>query len=237
MSDLAAAAGRRLRRESSDIANALSVYRAAALSGKAPSRLAAHPKPLRRGDKGRGAAILSGRFQLVGEMLETEPGESVWDKPAPSRRFAEALHRFGWLNDLLSIGDPEAAAAAQALVDEWIERFGGWNWFSWEPRVLEGRLSAWLLAHEVLFAGDEEAVPRLRAAYRQARRLARAMGVVDADRVRLDAAISLALAALCLDPPKAVTVKAGQALSAALETQILADGGKPEVTTETLDAD
>lgn len=225
MSDLAAAAGRRLRRESSDIANALSVYRAAALSGKAPSVLAAHPKPLRRGDKGRGAAILSGRFHLVGESLETEPGESVWDKPAPSRRFAEALHRFGWLNDLLSVGDPEAVQAAQALVDEWIERFGGWNWFSWEPRVLEGRLSAWLLAHEALFTEHDDAAPRLRSAYRQARRLCRAMGVVEADRTRLDAAISLALAALCLELPKPMAVRTGQALSAALDAQILADGG------------
>lgn len=225
MSDLAAAAGRRLRRESSDIANALSVYRATALSGRAPEALAAHPKALRRGDKARGVAILSGRFHLVGETLEAEPGESVWDKPAPSRRFAEALHRFGWLRDLLAVGDPEAVSAARALVDEWIERFGGWNWFSWEPRVLEGRLSAWLLAPDALFDDAEDAGPRLRSTARQARRLCRAMGVVDPDRTRLDAAISLALAALCLDLPKPLAVKAGAALTDALQSQILADGG------------
>ncbi len=233
MSDLAAAAGRRLRRESSDVANALSVYRAAALSGRTPDALAARPRPMRRGDKARGVAILSGRFHLVGETLEIQPGESVWDQPAPSRRFAEALHRFGWLRDLLSVGDPEAVAAAQMLVDEWIERFGGWNWFSWEPRVLEGRLSAWLLAPEALFDDAEEAGPRLRSTVRQARRLCRAMGVVDPDRARLDAAISLALAALCLDLPKPLSVRAGAALTEALEAQILADGGHISRSPET----
>lgn len=237
MSDLAGALGRRLRRESSDIANALAVYRAPSLSGRTPDALKARPDPLRRGDKARGAAILSGRFQLVGETLETEPGESVWDKPAPSRRFAEALHRFGWLRDLLSVGDPEAVSAAQALVDDWIERFGGWNWFSWEPRVLEGRISAWLLAHDALFA-DEEAGPRLRSAARQTRRLARAMSVVDPDRTRLDAAITLALAALCLDAPKPVAARAGTELSAALKAQVLADGGhvsrRPETAADIL---
>jgi len=233
MSDLAAAAGRRLRRESSDIANALSVYRAAALSGRTPETLSARPKSLRRGDKARGAAILSGRFHLVGETLETEPGESIWDKPAPSRRFAEALHRFGWLRDLLSVGDPEAVSAAQALTDEWIERFGGWNWFSWESCVLQGRLSAWLLAPDALFDGSEDAAPRLRSAARQTRRLCRSLGVVDPDRTRLDAAISLALATLCLGLPKPLAVKAGAALTEALESQILADGGHVSRSPET----
>ncbi|MFW6412809.1 MAG: heparinase II/III family protein [Oceanicaulis sp.] len=222
--DLAAAAARRIRRESSDIANALAVYRLPALAGRTPDKLAATPRPLSRGDKANGAAILAGRFSLVGETLEVSAGESVWDKPAPSRRFAEALHRFCWLNDLLAVGDADAAETARALVDDWIDRFGGWNWFSWEPRVLEGRLHAWLLAGETLTGGDDGA-RRLRALARQARRLARAMPVVEPDRTRLDACISLAMAVLCLGLPAKTAVKAGEDLAAALDAQILADGG------------
>ncbi|XBQ17522.1 MAG: heparinase II/III family protein [Oceanicaulis sp.] len=235
--DLAAAAARRIRRESSDIANALAVYRMPALSGPAPDALAATPEPLIKGDKARGAAILAGRFALCGESLQVEPGESVWDRPAPSRRFAETLHRFGWLADLLALDDPEATERARALVDDWIDRFGGWNWFSWEPRVLEGRVRAWLLAGEALFSGEDGPV-RLRALARQSRRLARALPVVEPDRTRLDAAISLALAVLCLGLPPRTAVKAGAQLAAALDAQILPDGGhvsrNPEAAAEIL---
>ena len=224
LSDLAGAAARRLRREASDLANALAVYRAPSLAGKAPERLAVTPRALTRGDKARGAAILAGRFTLAGETLETPIGESVWDRPAPSRRFAEALHRFAWLEDLLALDEDEARQAATALVDDWIDRFGRWNWFSWEPRILEGRVRAWTLAGDALFAG-EDGPARLKVLSRQTRRLARAFPVIEPDRTRLEAAISLALAMLALDMGGAGAARVGEALEAALKTQILPDGG------------
>jgi uncharacterized heparinase superfamily protein len=189
--DLAGAAARRLRRESSDIANALAFYRLPALSGRAPASLSVAPNALRKGDKGRGAALLSGRFTLAGETLETPAGESVWDLTAPSRRFAAALHRFDWLTDLLAVDDAEARLLATVLVDDWIERFGRWNWFSWSPTILEGRVRAWLFAHAALLDGDG-APRRLATLARQTRRLSRALGVIEPGRPRLDASITLA---------------------------------------------
>lgn len=237
LSDLTGAAARRLRRESSDLANALAIYRLPSLSGRTPDTLSVTPKPLRKGDKARGAAILSGRFTLVGETLEVAPGESVWDRPAPSRRFAERLHRFTWLCDLLAVDDAEASSAARALVDDWIERFGRWNWFSWEPRVLEGRVRAWLLAGPVLF-GAEDGPERLRILTRQTRRLDRALPVTEPDRTRLDAAITLALSMLSLDMGGTRAARAGEALEAVLKAQILPDGGhisrNPEAAADTL---
>lgn len=222
--DLAGAAARRLRRESSDIANALAFYRLPALSGRAPQGLATPPHALRKGDKGRGAALLSGRFTLAGETLETPPGESVWDLTAPSRRFAAALHRFDWLADLLAVDDAEARQLAMVLVDDWIERFGRWNWFSWSPPVLEGRIRAWLFAHAVLLSG-EGADRRLATLARQTRRLSRALGVVAPGRPRLDAAITLALAVLALDLGGPMASRTGRALDRELQAQILPDGG------------
>ena len=235
--DLTGAAARRLRRESSDLANALALYRLPSLAGKTPDRLAVRPADLNRGDKARGAAILAGRFTLVGETLQVEPGESIWDRPAPSRRFAESLHRFSWLADLLAVEDGEAQDAARVLVDDWIARFGRWNWFSWEPRILEGRIRAWLLAGDALF--DQEAGPaRLRIVTRQTRRLARAFPVIEPDRTRLEAAISLAMAMVCLDMSGAAAARAGAALETALKAQILPDGGhvsrNPQAAAETL---
>jgi uncharacterized heparinase superfamily protein len=224
LSDVVGAGARRLRREASDLANAIALYRVPALSGKAPQALSVIPASLSRGDKARGAAILSGRFVLVGETLELAPGDSVWESRAPSRRFAEALHGFDWLADLLAVDDPEARALAGALVDDWIARFGRWNWFSWEPRVLERRLRAWLLSGEVVFSGDD-APARLHALGRQTRRLARALAVIEPDHSALDAAITLALAMVALDMGGAPAARAGAALEAALKAQILADGG------------
>jgi len=59
LSDLTAAAARRLRRESSDLANALAIYRLPSLSGRTPEALAVTPAPLRKGDKAKGAALMA----------------------------------------------------------------------------------------------------------------------------------------------------------------------------------
>jgi len=90
--DIAAALARRTQRDISDFANAFGPYRALTLGGRAPQGLLVTPRPLRRGDKARGAAMLAGRFALAGETLAVPVGDSPWDLTAPSRRFAEALH-------------------------------------------------------------------------------------------------------------------------------------------------
>ncbi|MCC5996935.1 MAG: heparinase II/III family protein [Oceanicaulis sp.] len=222
--DLAAALGRRARREASDFANAFAPYRAVALSGRAPQALAVTPRALRRGDKARGAAMLAGRFVLAGETLEAAPGDSPWDLPAPSRRFAEALHGFAWLQDLLAVDEADARAAARTLTDDWIARFGAWNFVSWEPGVLAARVRAWTLAGPAVLTGDEGPA-RLKSLARQCRRLSRALPVAPADRTRLEMALSLALAAVCLDLPGRLQARAGAALEAVLKAQILPDGG------------
>ena len=51
LSDLTGAAARRLRRESSDLANALAIYRLPSLSGRTPEALAVTPAPLRKGGR------------------------------------------------------------------------------------------------------------------------------------------------------------------------------------------
>jgi len=222
--DIATALARRTRREISDFANAFGPYRALTLGGQPPQSVVVTPRPLRRGDKARGAAMLAGRFALAGETLAVPLGDSPWDLTAPSRRFAEALHGFDWLADLLAVDEPDARAAACTLVDDWIARFGAWNFFSWGPGVLATRMRAWTLAGPALLTGDD-APPRIASLGRQARRLARALSVTPADRTRLDAAISLALAAVCLDLPGSLKTRAGAALETALKSQILPDGG------------
>ena len=120
--ELAKALIRHTRRELSDFANAAPPYRVIALAGPAPDGLGFEPRRLRTGDAARGASLLSGRYMLAGETLQVAPGDSVWTRPAPSRRFAAALHGFDWLKDLMAVSDAEARAAAWQLTDDWIDQ-------------------------------------------------------------------------------------------------------------------
>jgi uncharacterized heparinase superfamily protein len=152
--------------------------------------------------------------------------DSVWDRTAPSKRFAESLHRFDWLADLLAVEDPEAPLMARRLADDWLTRFGKWNWFSWEPHILEGRLWAWMMASETLFSADDENTPkRLKSAVRQTLRLSRCLSLMPQDKARLFAAITLRLAMLTLDLPAGLQARSQAALDAELTAQLLPDGG------------
>lgn len=236
--EMAGAVVRLVRREASDFANAVPLYRMAVLSGQSPDRLLIEPKRLSSGNKAAGAAILAGRFTLAGDTLQVAPGDSIWARPAPSRRFAAGLHGFDWLKDLSSVEDPEAGLMARTLTDDWLEQFGQWNWFAWSPSVTARRLDAWLWAGNLLFESDEPSLitARLNAASRMARRLRRALPLMARDRERLQGAITLCLAAICLESGDSILREADTLLAAALKTQILPDGGhvsrNPETASE-----
>lgn len=224
--DIAAALALRGRREMSDLLNAAPPYRMMTQSQRPPAALAVRPRALIKGDKAYGAALLGGRFALAGEMLEVSETDSVWDCTAPSKRFAERLHRFDWLWDLLAVEDPEAQTLARSLIDDWLARFGKWNWFSWEPHILEGRLWAWMLASDTVFGEDDPQTPnRLKSAVRQCLRLSRCLALMPRDKTRLFAAITQRLAMICLDMPAALQTKAQSALDRELIAQVLPDGG------------
>ena len=238
--ELAKALVRLARRELSDFANAAPPWRMLVLSGPAPSAIQTELERLRQGDPARGAALLSHRFTLAGDTLQLAPGDSIWARPAPSRRFAAALHGFDWLTDLLSVKDAEARQFARTLTDDWIEQFGHWNWFAWSPTVTARRLRAWLAAGPDLLADDDAAAEarRLRALGRMVRRLRRALPLMENNRDRLQAVTSLALAAVSLDVDAGVLKDANAALGAVLKSQILPDGGhvsrNPQAAAETL---
>ena len=109
------------------------------LSHPQPEGLAAQPRDLRPADEEAGRRILAGGFVFGGETLAVGPRGDPWDRAAPSRRFAVALHRFGWLRDLTAHGDPGAWEALR-LTLAWRRLFGRWNRFSWDAPVLERRV-------------------------------------------------------------------------------------------------
>jgi uncharacterized heparinase superfamily protein len=126
------------RRQAGAEWRASSLHRAL-LAGPKPDGLGATPRDLRPADPENGRHILAGALVFGGEALTTGPRGDPWDRVSPSRRFAVALHRFGWLRDLLALGEPGAAEGLR-LTLEWRRHFGRWNAFSWSPEVLERRV-------------------------------------------------------------------------------------------------
>jgi uncharacterized heparinase superfamily protein len=109
------------------------------LSRPAPEGLRASPKDLRPASRENGARILAGGFLFAGETLASGVRGDPWDRPCPSRRFAEALHGFSWLKDLALAGEPGAWEGLR-LTLAWRRLFRRWSAFAWDPVVLERRV-------------------------------------------------------------------------------------------------
>lgn len=208
--------------------------------------LAAHPRPngfgwqprdFRPADPERGRAILAGGFVLAGATLAVGVRGDPWDRPCPTRAFAEALHRFDWLPGLIAAG-PDGAAEALRLVLDWRRVFGKWNAFSWAPEIMARRVFNLACAGPLLAARASEAETANLAAdlARQARDLlGPGNGASAAAR-----AVCAAVAAASLRGPagRRLLDRALVRLSRALEATVAADGGhasrRPDLALELL---
>lgn len=104
-----------------------------------PDGLSVQPRDRRPADPKSGDQLLAGSFEFAGGALHAGPQGDPWDRPSPSLRFALALHRFGWLRDLLGRGEAGASEALRLTLD-WSRLFGTWSAFAWRPDVLERRV-------------------------------------------------------------------------------------------------
>lgn len=185
---------------------------------------ALRPRDSRPADPARGRQILAGTFRLGGATLELGPEGDPFDRPSPTRPFAVALHRFGWLPDLVAAGD-DGVRRALALQADWRRSFGRWNGFSWSGETLERRVFNLACAASVLAgpAADAEITQLAEDLARQARHLlditrdpARA-----AERAAVAALAGCALAETAGDK---LTNEAMHRLERLLPKAVLADG-------------
>jgi len=103
----------------------------------------------------KGRQLVSGHVLMAGHRIEIEDN-SVWDVPAPSPRFTNALHGFGWMDDLAALGDRPAQDTAQDWTFEWIERYGRGRGPGWTPDLTGRRLIRWINHAVLLCAGQNE---------------------------------------------------------------------------------
>jgi len=190
-----------------------------------PEGVACAPLDLRPADPEAGRRLLAGRFQLGGQVVDVGATGDPWDRPSPSRRFAEVLHRMDWLRDLTSIG-PDGAIAGLRLVLDWSRVFGRWNSFSWRPDILERRVFNLACAADVLCAraSDAERARILADLARQARQL---LSTIDSPvrATERAAVVAVAGAALSGKAGDRLLAAALRQLARALPATVLADGG------------
>ena len=121
--------------------NRLAARRAAL--GRSSTAFIAQPEPRTIGSFARGKQLSAGNFLLAGHLLQ-RPDTSMWDLPTPEHAFAQALHGFGWLDDLVAAGDVPERDCAQQWLWAWIDRFGNGQGPGWSPDLAGRRLIRWI---------------------------------------------------------------------------------------------
>ena len=189
-------------------------------------RLLIAPQDLRTADATVASEIYSGRFAFAGKVVVCD-GRSIFEMTPPSDEWAAHLLGFGWLRHLRAAESGIARANARALVDEWIALQGSWHPVGWRPDVLSRRIISWLSqAPLVLQDADVRFYRRFqRSLIRQIRYLRHTAGDAHRGVARMQAAVALSYAALCIAGQARHIKSATARLKTEIERQILPDGG------------
>jgi uncharacterized heparinase superfamily protein len=193
--------------------------------GKA-DRLVIAPQDLRTTDATRASEIYSGRFVFAGKVVICD-SRSPFEIAPPSEDWAVALLGFSWLRHLRAAESGITRANARALVDEWISLNSSQDAIAWRSDVVARRVISWLCqAPLVLDDSDVRFYRRfLRSLSRQVRYLRFTLSDARDGVPRLQAAIALAYAALCMAGQQPRIKVATKRLADELVRQILPDGG------------
>lgn len=222
--DALAAAGVRMRRQADYEWWGTPFHEAAKRRIKARA-LAGTPRDFRSVDRERGLDVLEGRFVLAGAALDLGGAGDPWNRASPTRRFAEDLHRFRWMRDLLSAGEPGAREALRLTLG-WEQAFGRWSLFSWAGPILAPRVYAVACgARRMAAAADADArMELLNSLVRQADHLSR---LKEGPALAAEQACAAAVGALAVEGGAAerIGARALQRLGRALDATVLPDGG------------
>jgi len=189
-------------------------------------RLIIAPHDLRTADATRAAEIYAGRFVFAGKIV-TCHGRSIFELDPPTEDWEVALFGFGWLRHLRAADTALTRANARSLIEDWITHKARRRPIARRADVLARRIIS-LLSQAPLMLGDTDSKfyrRYLRSLTREIRRLRYTMVDIPDGVPRLQVAIALCYAALCLANQARQIRSATRRLSEELQRQILPDGG------------
>ena len=182
-----------------------------------------------KGDPKIGSSLLKGHFIHSVQLLDVGAQGDIWALAAPSEKYAEWLHGFHWLPDILASKEKSAIIRARELTDSWIGHFGKWNSFAWNPDILTHRLYNLLAYWAPALSTDslsEAADIRRKNIVRQLKRLSATYSRLPKGPIRLKAAAVLAMGGVRRDGRDDAFFQRGlDLLDDEIAAQILSDGG------------
>ena len=195
-------------------------------SSASTDRLVIAPQDLRTADATRASEIYGGRFAFSGKVVICDR-RSPFEMTPPSDEWAVDLLSFSWLRHLRAADSAITRANARSLIDDWISIQGRFHPLGWRTDILSRRILFWLCqAPFVLQDADVRFYRRFtRSLSRQVRYLRRSFNQSRDGLPRLQAAIALTYAALCLEGQSGNLRATARKLLEELNRQILPDGG------------
>ncbi len=183
------------------------------------------PEPAQIGRSEIGQELLAHRFSFAHQSVNA-PGWSIWKIDQPDAAFTEALHRFGWLDDLVAVGNAPARAQAQEWVLEWVRFYGKGTGPGWHPATTAQRLRQQCQHAGFVQEGlsDKDKKRWLASLGRQADFLTRRCKAIPPGLARFTALTGLLFADLSLEGRQKMVRKTCAALAQECQTSIGAHG-------------
>jgi len=206
-----------------------------AVLGRPATAFVSHPEPRSIGSYARGRQLTAGNFLFAGHLVQA-PDTGMWDIAPPDRAFAEALHGFGWLDDLAAAGDAPARTCAQSWLWDWIDRYGRGRGPGWTPDLTGRRLMRWISHAFFLLSGQggDASHTFYRSLAAQTEFLARRWQASAPGLPRFEALTGLIYAGISLEGMERHLPPARAALDRECSTQIDVAGGLPTRNPEEL---
>lgn len=189
---------------------------------------ATEPQPRVLGSAVAGRHLMAGQFHFAGHLV-TAPGRSVWTILPPDAGFALALQGFGWLDDLMAVGDETAQGLARAWTYDWIARFGRGTGPGWRADVAGQRLTRLIHHGAMMTEGQADLVAQkfLASVARQALFLGHRWQTAAPGIAQIEALAALILAGATLEGRADTLPDLSRALSARCAQLIPASGALP----------
>ncbi len=207
--------------------DSLKFYQAIYLRCPTPKRLVTCPEPVLIPSLERASNYIEGKFKFSKQMLDVGSNGDPWVLSSPSRQFAKYLHSFNWMNDLCALNSPKSQKKAIDLTDSWITHFGNWNAFSWQADIISKRIVTWMTNEAIIlqFGEKKQQQKRYKSLAKQSLYLYKTCHRISDHTERLEAALSLAIAGVCLPDSMKFLDKGLDYLDMEYHKQILPDGG------------